>query len=229
MTAPIRTCPAHGPFAADGNEGADDVTGEGCPVCGDRGEKLLSGARRRQLSKYVSGALRHFPADAGLEVDDQGWTRGVALANAVERKYEWADKRHLEAVIDTDPKGRFERASGDCKARDDRVRAAYGHSIDVSLEPTESPIPDTLYHGTVPRNLESILEDGLQPMSRQQVHLSGTRHTARTVGERHTAEPVVLAVDAATMRADGHRITKRGRETYTTDVVPPAYLTVPDR
>lgn len=89
-------------------------------------------------------------------------------------------------------------------------------------------MPDTLYHGTAPRNLESIRAEGLQPMSRQQVHLSGTRRTARAVGERHTAEPVVLAVDAATMLADGYRIAKPGRETYTTDVVPPTYLSVPE-
>jgi len=49
---------------------------------------------------------------------------------------------------------------------------------------------------------------------------------ARKVGARHADDPVVLAVDAAGMVADGHDIETGGTETYTTDRVPPRYLTV---
>ncbi|RKD93259.1 RNA 2'-phosphotransferase [Halopiger aswanensis] len=224
MTAPIRTCPTHGPFSAD--------EGDGCPACGERGSELLSGERRQRLSKFMSGALRHFPDDAGIDLDERGWTAYADLVAAVERKYGWADERHVAGVIATDPKGRFERTGSDGGSDADRVRAAYGHSVDVDLEseaqsasdPTDSPVPDDLYHGTAPENLASIREEGLKPMSRQQVHLSESRKAARRVGQRHAAEPVVLVVDAAAMLADGRRITKRGEETYTTDAVPPAYL-----
>ncbi|GAB3668114.1 RNA 2'-phosphotransferase [Halopiger thermotolerans] len=224
MTAPIRTCPTHGPFSAD--------DGDGCPACGDAGSVLLSSERRRRFSKFMSGALRHFPDDAGIDLDERGWTAYEDLVAAVERKYDWADERHVAAVIATDPKGRFERTGSDdgtgAGAGDsDRVRAAYGHSVDVDLEPTDAPVPDALYHGTAPENLESIRAAGLKPMSRQQVHLSESREAARRVGRRHAADPVVLVVDAAAMVADGHRITKRGNETYTTDAVPPEYLEVP--
>jgi len=61
-------------------------------------------------------------------------------------------------------------------------------------------------------------------MSRQHVHCSGTVEDAREVGRRHASEPVLLAVDAAGLQAEGHEITKRGRSVYTTDHVPPAYL-----
>ncbi|AGB36228.1 RNA 2'-phosphotransferase [Natronococcus occultus] len=209
MTEPVRTCEEHGPFATD------DGT---CPRCGARGTELLSGDRRRRLSKYTSGALRHFPEDAGLELDERGWASLEALVDAVERTYDWAGSAHVAAVIATDPKGRFERTDGD------RVRAAYGHSVDVDLEPTDAPVPNELYHGTAPENLASIRESGLRPMSRQHVHLSESPGAARRVGSRHASDPVVLVVDAAGLLADGHRITKRGRETYTTDRVPPAYL-----
>ncbi|MFU8866638.1 RNA 2'-phosphotransferase [Natronococcus sp.] len=218
MTEPIRTCPDHGPFATD------DGT---CPRCGASGTELLSGERRRRLSKFTSGALRHFPDDAGLELDDRGWTEYDEVVAAVERKYDWAGADHVAAVIATDPKGRFERTRGTGSTDDDsndRVRAAYGHSVDVDLEPTDAPVPDELYHGTATEHLESIRESGLRPMSRQHVHLSGSPDEARRVGSRRTDDPVVLAVDAAGMLADGRRITKRGRETYTTDRVPPSYL-----
>lgn len=176
----------------------------------------------------MSGALRHFPEDAGLELDDRGWTSYDDLVAAVERKYGWTRAEHVAAVIATDPEGRFERTGGAGSNKEsdlaDRVRAAYGHSVDVSLEPTDAPVPDELYHGTAPANLESIRESGLRPMSRQHVHLSESPDAARRVGSRRTDDPVVLTVDAAGMLADGRRITKRGRETYTTDRLPPSYL-----
>ncbi|QSW97757.1 RNA 2'-phosphotransferase [Haloterrigena alkaliphila] len=222
MTNPIRTCTDHGPFSsADGR----------CPICDARGERLLSGDRRRRLSTFVSGALRHFPGDVGLELDERGWVEYENLVDAVERNYDWAEPSHVAAVIATDPKGRFERTAEESDGTDDgRVRASYGHSVDVDLESEAlcaSDVPDELYHGTAPANLSSIREEGLQPMSRQHVHLSGTREAARQVGERHASAPVVLAVDAAAMLADGRRITKRGRETYTTDDVPPDYIRFP--
>ncbi len=222
MTDPIRSCDDHGPF--DGERGR-------CPACGDRGSQLVSGSRRRRLSKFMSGALRHFPDDVGLSLDDHGWTSNDALVEVVEQQYDWATADHVAAVIATDPNGRFERtafgsAPDDTVDRVDRgqVRAAYGHSVDVDLEPTDAPVPDELYHGTAPENLDAIRREGLRPMSRQQVHLSRSHDEALRVGRRHAAEPIVLVVDAAGMLADGHRITKRGVDTYTTDWVPPAYL-----
>lgn len=211
MTGPIRTCDEHGFFE-----------GDACPACGSSGAPVLTGERRRRLSTFLSGALRHFPDDVGLDLDGRGWTAFDALVGAAERTYGWARPEHVAAVIATDPKGRFERTDG-------RVRAAYGHSVDVDLEPTDAPVPDVLYHGTAPENLDAIREEGLRPMGRQRVHLSGDRETARRVGRRHADDPVVLAVDAAGMLADGRRIAKRGEGTYTTGRVPPRYLSMPAR
>ncbi|WP_254279159.1 RNA 2'-phosphotransferase [Haloarcula marina] len=211
MPDAVRICEDHGFFE-----------GDSCPACASRGRPVLSGDRRRRLSKFVSGALRHFPADAGIRLDDAGWTPFDSLVAAVERKYGWADRESLAAVVATDPKGRFERTGGDGDA--DRVRAAYGHSVDVTLDAGDDPVPGTLYHGTAPRNVDAILTEGLKPMGRQQVHLSGDVETAREVGARHASDPVVLVVDAAAMEADAHDVTRRGRATFTTDFVPPRYL-----
>lgn len=205
MTAPVVRCETHGV-----------AEGESCPDCGE-GRRVLTGSRRRRLSKYLSGALRHFPDDAGLTLDDHGWTPADALRDAASEQYEWADAAAVDAVVATDPKGRFER-------RDGRVRAAYGHSVDVTIEDGATSVPDTLYHGTAPRTLDAILAEGLKPMSRQRVHLSGSVEAAREVGARHAEDPVVLDVDAAAMVADGHEIRERGESIYTTDRVPPAYL-----
>mgnify|MGYP006291938593 CR=1 FL=1 len=202
----LRVCDAHG-FVAD----------KSCPVCGDQGQHLLAEDRRLQLSKFLSGVLRHFPSDVGVSLDERGWAEYDQLVDAVTDKYPWAEPDHVAAVVATDSKGRFERQG-------DRVRAVYGHSVDVDLESTDADIPEQLYHGTAPRNLASICEDGLQPMNRQQVHLSQTPQEARTVGGRHTDDPVILVIDARAMQEDGFDIDQRGRTTYTVDRVPPTYI-----
>lgn len=214
MTDPVCRCPDHG--YVDG----------ACPACGTVGETVLSGERRTRLSKFLSGALRHFPEDAGIEVDDRGWTRWRDLVAAATDRYPWADEAAVAGVVATDPKGRFERDAGGPATGGGRVRAAYGHSVDVSLEPTDAPVPDRLYHGTAPEHVDAIEGAGLKPMGRQRVHLSASLADARAVGRRHADDPVVFAVDADSLAADGHRITNRGRDTYTVDRVPPAYLTL---
>ena len=219
MPDAVRRCPEDGFFE-----------GDTCPVCDGAGTRVLDSERRRQLSKFVSGALRHFPEDAGIEVDEAGWTDFESLCNAIERQYDWADDEALAGVIATDPKGRFERTGvsneADTATAGGRVRAAYGHSVDVTLDGTDDPVPSTLYHGTASRNADSIREAGLKPMGRQTVHLSESVAAAREVGRRHAADPVVFVVDAAAMQADDRRIVKRGTETYTTDRVPPQYLSL---
>ncbi|WP_433624065.1 RNA 2'-phosphotransferase [Halomicrococcus sp. NG-SE-24] len=216
MTETVVRCPEHG-----------YVAGDACPACDERCRRVLSADRRKRLSKFCSGALRHFPDDAGVELDDRGWTDDDALVAAVTERYDWATAEHVDAVVATDPKGRFERSGG-------RIRAAYGHSVDVTLdadaglsgtsETDESAVPDELYHGTAPRNLDAIRDEGLRPMGRQEVHLSETREGARAVGRRHADDPAVLAVDAKGLVADGRRVTRRGEGVYATERVPPEYV-----
>ena len=202
----IRRCEHHGPFA-----------GERCPYCETTGTHVLSTDRRTQVSKFLSGALRHFPDDTGLGLDAAGWTDFETLVDRTHAKYDWLPEGAVEAIVTTDPKGRFERDDG-------RIRAAYGHSVAVDLDATNTPVPDVLYHGTTPDALSAIHEEGLKPMSRQQVHLSGSVDAAREVGSRHAAEPVVLRVDAASMVEEDHEITKRGPSVYTTNHVPSRFL-----
>jgi putative RNA 2'-phosphotransferase len=211
VTEPVFRCPTHG-----------YLTSSRCPDCGRETERVLSERRRVRLSKFLSGALRHFPGDVGLSLSAAGWAAWEAVITAVAERYPWADERHVAAVVETDPKGRFE-VFDDRDGR--RVRARYGHSVPVVIDGSgSSEMPDRLYHGTAPRNVASILAEGLKPMDRQEVHLSGTVSEAREVGRRHASNSVVLVVDAAAMLADGRRIDSRGRETYTTDRVPPRYL-----
>lgn len=208
MTAPVYLCPDH-----------HYQTDQPCPQCGERLERVLAGSRRRQLSKFMSGALRHFPADAGLSLDGHGWAGVEELIETVADRYEWAGRTAVHAVVAVDPKGRFEH-------RDGRIRATYGHSVDVKIDRDSDgeTIPATLYHGTAPENLESIEADGLLPMGRQAVHLTDSESEARAVGQRHSDSPVVLRIDTAQLQAENVEISKAGAFIYTVDHVPPGCI-----
>jgi putative RNA 2'-phosphotransferase len=208
-TTVIRRCPEHGYFASEDGDGRCD--------CGDEGRAVLGEERRVRLSKFTSGALRHFPDDAGITLDENGWTDHDALVGAVVSRYGWARPEHVDAVVATDPKGRFESDGG-------RIRAAYGHSVDVTLEDgvggAETDVPDTLYHGTARRNVSDIQGEGIVPKGRQEVYLSRTTKEARDVGARH-GEPVVFEVDTENLDVE-----RRGDTVYAVDEVPPECISL---
>lgn len=207
----IRRCPAHGAF-----------DGDRCPTCEHPGDPLISDQRRTRVSKFCSGALRHFPEDVGLELDEHGWTPLADLIEAAQRKYEDLQAPEIRAVLALDAKGRFETDQG-------RVRATYGHSVEVDLDAEHpGPVPERLFHGTPPRNLSAILEEGLEPQSRREVHLSPNRETAREVALRHGDEAVILTVDAVGLADAGIEVHRRAESVYTCEHVPPEHLDVLD-
>lgn len=125
----------------------------------------------------------------------------------------------LETIVAHSSKQRFELS-------EDRlwIRARYGHGfkVDLQLEPSEPP--EYLLHGTVVPKLPSIMEKGLLPMSRNQVHLSVDMDTAMKVGARRKGEVVVLRVAAHKMWEDGHYFWQARNGIWLTDAVPPKYL-----
>ena len=96
-------------------------------------------------------------------------------------------------------------------------------AVELGLPPVEPP--PRLFHGTPERNLAAIRAEGLRPGNRHAVHLSPDVATARAVGARR-GRPVVLAVDAAAMAADGVLFTRSANGVWLVDAVPPRYLSV---
>lgn len=202
----IRECSDHGFFVESS-----------CPECSVSGEHVISGEKRRDLSGFATWALRHAPDEAGINVDSHGWADVHELVDAAREDHEWATVELLAAVVSVNSKGRFE-------VDGNRIRAVYGHSIDVTVQDTgDSDIPKTLYHGTPTDNLSQIMSDGLKPMNRNEVHLTDSLETARDVGERHSEDIAVLEVDADNL-SERFDIEKRGNDTYTVDEVPTAFI-----
>jgi putative RNA 2'-phosphotransferase len=170
------------------------------------------------VSKFLSTYLRHFPDELGLTLRPGGWVRvDDLLAAAVESGFPLTYDELVECV-ETNDKRRF--SFDETRSM---IRANQGHTVEVDLQLEEQEPPDLLYHGTVTRYLPSIWVEGLVRGERHHVHLSKDRRTARIIGSRR-GNPVVLQVDAATMRKDGHRFYISANGIWLTDSVPAAYL-----
>lgn len=176
--------------------------------------------RRTRVSKLMSKVLRHAPESVGLTLEPGGWVPVAELLAGLARAGTRLTREELDEVVRLCDKQRFA-----IDPDGQKIRANQGHSTAVEVEFEEVEPPAELFHGTADANLPSILRDGLLKGKRHHVHLSLDTETATRVGRRHGA-PVVLVVDAARMRADGHLFHRSANGVWLVEHVPPQYLRV---
>ena len=170
-----------------------------------------------RVGRYLCLILRHKPEAAGITLDEHGWADVRALLRGIADRYP-ITMEQLEEIVRTDSKTRYSFNEDKTK-----IRANQGHSIPVDVGLPELAPPEILYHGTGERFLESILAQGLLPMSRLYVHLTDRYDTARTVGARH-GTPVVLTILSGQMHRDGYRFYRAVNGVWLTERVPPEYF-----
>lgn len=110
--------------------------------------------------------------------------------------------------------------------KDGKIRAFYGHSIPMKILKEEKMPPDILYHGTARRFMQSIMENGLSPQSRQYVHLSQDVETAENVGRRHDDKPCILIIDAQKAWNEGIKFYFGNEKVWLVDTMPSRYLRI---
>ena len=188
--------------------------------CGKPAVLVLDSRRRVMLSKLMSGLLRHFPWEAGLVLDKEGWITIDELVRGIRERwrrrdlYQWVTREHIVAVALLDPKGRFE-------LRDNKIRARYGHSVMVTIEYERDERIARLYHGTRKDTLNKIIVEGIKPMKRQWVHLSLNTIDACETGRRHGGVPIVLVINADCLREKGILVYRASKSVYVVEYVPP--------
>lgn len=175
-----------------------------------------------KVSKFLSYVLRHRPDEVGLTLDEAGWVAVESLLQGCRKAGTDIDEKRLDRIVAEDGKQRYAFSS-------DRryIRAQQGHSVEVDLGYEPAVPPEILYHGTVGRSLEAIMREGLKPMSRHHVHLSETRDTAVSVGQRR-GRPVILEIRAGEMYRAGSRFYRTPNGVWLTAEVPPTGLVAPD-
>jgi putative RNA 2'-phosphotransferase len=172
------------------------------------------------LSKFLSFVLRHKPDSIGISLDSQGWVAIDDLIIKSQVAGTHFTREELLHAVKTSDKKRFSLSADSAM-----IRAAQGHSVAVDLGLTPQEPPVFLYHGTATRFVASILDEGLLPKSRQQVHLSADEATAQRVGQRH-GQPAILKVDALRMHRQGFAFFLSDNGVWLIDQVPPEFLIV---
>ncbi len=176
-----------------------------------------------RISKVLSLMLRHDPGRFGVALDPQGWVSVDEVLSSLSGVGFEVDRSVLEEVVTGGSKRRFEISPDDPPS--DRIRAVHGHNrrLAVNLESEVTEPPAQLYHGTVARFVDSILEQGLVPRERQHVHLSSNLEMAREVGGRR-GKPVILQVASGEMFRAGSEFYLSTSGVWLTASVPPQYL-----
>jgi len=172
-----------------------------------------------ETSKFLSFVLRHEPQAIGLTLDSEGWANIDALIDGAARDGRTLDRTLIENVVASSDKKRFS-ISPDGQS----IRAVQGHSTkSVELQFEEKQPPETLYHGTATRFMDSINEQGLIPGSRHHVHLSQETATASAVGQRY-GMVVILQVAARQMQEQGFKFYQAENGVWLTERVPAEFL-----
>lgn len=169
-----------------------------------------------RVSRKLAFLLRHSPEMISC---DGGWARTEAVVSKLKEGCPWFTIETLERIVAEDQKGRY---SFDTAKQ--RIRANQGHSVPgVIVDMDQREPPELLYHGTAERFMDSIMAEGLKPMSRLYVHLSPDAETAIKVGARH-GKPVVLVVRSGEMAKDGYTFWLSANGVWQTKQVPRQYL-----
>ncbi len=200
----IRKCQNHGFFR-----------GETC-TCGEAGSIILNDEQTERLGRFISGALRHFPDDLGLAMNQHGWVDIDVLCDAMRTRYKWSNKEKLFSIIESDEKGRYE-------VKGNKIRARYGHSVDIDLDYPENTLPE-IYYGASREEVDILLEKGIKPIKQRYVHLSTSVEKAQEVASIHTEDPVLLVINAEEARNDGVALLAATENIVLAEEIPAKYL-----
>ncbi|MCM1450319.1 MAG: RNA 2'-phosphotransferase [Clostridiales bacterium] len=163
-------------------------------------------------SRKLAYILRH-DKQSLPEMEIGGW---LPIEYLIKNKGFTADA--IEVLVNTDSKHRFEYSKSGHK-----VRAIYGHSLNINLSLIPTAPPMFLWHGTATKAFASLVEEGIIPRSRQYVHLTNDIEVAMDTGARH-GDPVAVLVAAGKMYEDGYVFFRVSDHIWLTQKVPKHYV-----
>ena len=165
-------------------------------------------------SSLLAKILRHNPEDINLSHDIYGWFKVEDVLKILE-----VNEETLNKIVNFGKKRRYTFNEDNTL-----IRAYQGHSFPINLLIEESIPNHILYHGTIVDFLDSILNSGLNKMSRLYVHLSEDISTAKRVAKRRKRPIVLLEIDTVSMIQDGFKFFKAENGVWLVDSVPVKYI-----
>ena len=164
-----------------------------------------------QLSKAMSWLLRHGAADAGVNMDPEGYVLWDEMCGL--KQFKGFSVEDVLLVVEHNSKKRFETTGGAGAGL--RIRASQGHSKKVAdqinqhklltrLAPEQAPA--VCIHGTYSSVWPQIQAEGLKTMGRQHIHLTDTlskQEGQQAVSGFRSNCDILIYVDVARAMADG--------------------------
>jgi putative RNA 2'-phosphotransferase len=174
-----------------------------------------------QTSKTISYFLRHAPNELGIELDSDGWTNLSEFLILLNKKNSInVEPKDIEYYLENSEKKRFE-----IDIKNDKIRAKYGHSVNIKINYEELTSPIDLYHGTSKTNLEDIKQYGILKMSRQFVHISSDYNLAVLTAKRHSKDIIIFKLNTTEFMKK-FKILNAGNGIYLVDHIDFKYLTI---
>lgn len=174
-----------------------------------------------KLVHTMAHALRHDPGKYGLEPDAEGWVSFDDLIIAVRfERHAWLDltRCDIERLLNAMESDRFEIVGA-------KIRAVYGHSINLEKPPPIQNPPETLFHGTSADNVAEIMAKGLLRMSRRFVHLSSDLDwVLRFIANKERW--VVFRVLASVARDNGVAFRQANRHVWLADSIDQRFIQI---
>ncbi|HVS12233.1 MAG TPA: RNA 2'-phosphotransferase, partial [Planctomycetota bacterium] len=171
-----------------------------------------------RITRSLAYMLRHQPERFDLELDAHGYGDIQEVVRALnERLGEPVTPEDLEIAIRSGDRPRYE-------IKGDKVRALYGHSIDVEPGEPAQP-PELLYVGLSAPDAERAQRYGLRGGRRRFLHLARTSEGAREAGRRAGVEYSILTVYALDAWEEGINFYDR-QALFLADGVPAEFLEI---
>lgn len=176
------------------------------------------------LQRTVAHALRHAPEYYFLEMDSCGWVDFDHLLLALRyhrRSWLGLTRSDLQRVI--------KKAQGwaQFEIKGNRIRALYGHSLDLPEVACMALPPYVLYHGTCGSLRDAIRVEGLRPMNRTRVQLSSNWNYSFNVAHAKAIRPMVLSIRARDAADSGTTFWKCSCHNWLAVSVPAQFVEFP--
>lgn len=173
-----------------------------------------------RITRSLAYMLRHQPEQFDLELDEYGFGELDDVVQALnERLGEAVEEEDVHAAVTSGDRVRYEIDGG-------RIRALYGHSIEVKPGEPSKP-PPLLYVGVSSADAERARRYGLRAGRRRFLHLALTPEDALETGRRSARNYVVITVNALDAWEEGINFYDR-KSLFLSDPIPTHFLEVGD-
>jgi putative RNA 2'-phosphotransferase len=173
-----------------------------------------------RLTRSLAYMLRHQPDEFDIEVDKFGFADLEDVLDELSDRFdEDIEVEDITKAIEEGDRPRYEIVDG-------KIRALYGHSIEVDPGESTEP-PEKLYLGMGSRDADRASRNGLNAGRRRFLHLATSEEDAKEMGRRAAPEYTVVTIFARDAWEDGVSFYDR-KALYLSDAIPTDHLEVGD-